>query len=165
MSDGTPLEDIENDNIANQADAARMKEILQDIDSPSNQSQTPPMGSLPNMAQVGPMRQIPVQMAPPMMYNPNPPTLQKPQYIPVDEEERPRKRNMWFTVLERIQDPIVVGLFICLLSLPALHTQLAKYASWGYSVGGQLSWLGLGALSLVGAVLFALYQYIKDLML
>jgi len=164
MSDGTSLEDLETGNVANQADAARMQEILKDIDAPAVAQQQqqppmmPPMGSMPGMPQAGPMHM------PPPMYNPNPPTI---QYVPVDEEEAPRpkkKGNIWSTILGYIQDPIVVFALIFALSFPALHTQIAKYASWAYGVGGQLSWLGLAAISLLGALLFGLYKAASDLL-
>lgn len=167
MSDGTSLEDLERGQIENTADAARMREILQDIDAPSASSA--PHGSIPSLPQgAGPMR-----MAPPMpptlhmpsMYNPNIP----PQYVPIadeDDEKRPSKRkgNIWSTILDRIQDPIVIFLLIFALSFPALHTQVAKYASWAYGVGGQLSWLGLAVISFLGAIIFALYRGVRDLL-
>lgn len=158
MSDGTSLEDLETGNVSEQADAARMAEILNDINAPSTQPMMPPMGSMPGMPQAGPMRQMP-PMAP--MYNPNPPTV---QYVPIDEEvPKKKKGNIWSSVLEHIQDPLIVAVLIFALSFPALHTQFAKYASWAYGVGGQLSWLGLVAISFLGAVVFGLYRAARDL--
>lgn len=157
MADGTPLESLENGDIPNAADAARMQEIMSDINAPS-----PPMGSLPAMQQsTGPMRMPPQQ---PPMYNPNVQAQQQPQYVAVEEEEvKPKKMNIWSSILERIRDPLFVVLLVFVLSLPVLHTQLAKYASWAFAVGGQLSWLGLGALSLLAGVLFASYRGVMDL--
>jgi hypothetical protein len=160
MADGTPLESLENGDIQNAADSARMQEIMRDIDTPSGGSA--PMGTLPAMQQSsGPMR-----MPQPPMYNPN---MQhqmqmQPQYVPVDDEEaKPKKKNIWSSILDRIRDPLIVVLLVFVLSLPALHTQLAKYASWAFAVGGQLSWLGLGSLSLLAGILFATYRGVSDL--
>ena len=163
MSEGTPLEAIEQGDIQNEADAARMQEILRDIDQPSGGSA--PMGTLPSMQQSsGPMR-MPMQ-AP--MYNPQMmmPQQQKQAYVPVQDEEdvKPKKKNIWSSILERLRDPLFVIVLMFVLSLPALHTQLAKYASWAFAVGGQLSWLGLGSLSLTAGLLFGLYRVIIDLL-
>jgi len=164
MSDGTSLEDLERGDVPNQADAARMQDILKDIDAPN--AAASPMGGMPSMPQSpGPMRM------PPPMYDAR--AFQHPQrqqYVPVDEEEevavkqRPRKGNIWSSILDRLKDPLIVGLLILVLSFPALHTQLAKYASWAYAVGGQLNYIGLGAISLLGALIFGIYKTISDLL-
>ena len=165
MSDGTSLEDLERGDVSNQADAARMQDILKDIDAPSAASG--PMGGMPSMAQSpGPMR---MQQMPPM-YDPR--SFQQPpqqrHYVPVDEEDvkpRARKSNIWSSLLDRIKDPLVVGLLVLILLFPALHTQLAKYASWAYAVGGQLKYIGLGAISLLAALVFGIYKVVSDLLL
>jgi hypothetical protein len=166
MSDGTSLEDLERGDVSNQADAARMQDILKDIDAPSAASG--PMGGMPSMQQSpGPMR---MQQMPPM-YDPRAfqQQQQQRQYVPVDEEEevkpRARKSNIWSSILERLRDPLVVGLLVLILVFPALHTQLAKYASWAYAVGGQLNYIGLGAISLLAALVFGIYKVVSDLLL
>ena len=73
-------------------------------------------------------------------------------------EKRNKKRNIWGQILDRIQDPIIVSVLIFVLSLPALHTMSGKYASWAFAVGGQLSWLGLFALSVLGGIIFGMYK-------
>jgi len=159
MADGTPLESLENGDVQNTADAARMQEIMRDIDTPSGGAA--PMGTLPAMQQSsGPMR--PMMQQPPM-YNPNV-QMQQQQYVPVEEEEtKPKKKNIWSSILDRMKDPLIVALLVFLLSLPVLHTQLAKYASWAFAVGGQLSWLGLGSVSLLAGLLFGVYRGVSDL--
>jgi hypothetical protein len=158
MADGTPLESLENGDVQNAADAARMQEIMRDIDTPSGGAA--PMGTLPAMQQSsGPMR--PMMQQPPM-YNPN--VQMQQQYVAVEEEEtKPKKKNIWSSILDRMKDPLIVALLVFLLSLPVLHTQLAKYASWAFAVGGQLSWLGLGSVSLLAGLLFGIYRGVSDL--
>jgi len=161
MADGTPLESLENGDVQNTADAARMQEIMRDIDTPSGGAA--PMGTLPAMQQSpGPMRPM-MQQQP--MYNPNVQMQQQQQYVAVEEEEesKPKKKNIWSSILDRMKDPIVVALLVFVLSLPVLHTQLAKYASWAFAVGGQLSWLGLGSVSLLAGLLFGVYRGVSDL--
>ena len=166
MSDGTSLEDLERGDVSNQADAARMQDILKDIDAPSAASG--PMGGMPSM----PQSPGPMWMQQPPMYDPRAfqqQPQQRQQYVPVDEEEevkpRARKSNIWSSILDRLRDPLVVGLLVLILIFPALHTQLAKYASWAYAVGGQLNYIGLGAISLLAALIFGIYKAVSDLLL
>jgi hypothetical protein len=166
MSDGTSLEDLERGDVSNQADAARMQDILKDIDAPSAASG--PMGGMPSMPQSpGPMRMQQPPMYDPRAFQQQP--QQRQQYVPVDEEEevkpRARKSNIWSSILDRLRDPLVVGLLVLILIFPALHTQLAKYASWAYAVGGQLNYIGLGAISLLAALIFGIYKAVSDLLL
>ncbi len=63
-----------------------------------------------------------------------------------------------------MRDPIVVGLLVCLFSLPALHTWLAKHLSWAYKVGGSLSWIGFLLQFALVAGLFATYRQIAMVM-
>jgi hypothetical protein len=160
MADGTPLESLETGEVQNTADAARMQEIMNDINQPSGAQS--PMGALPSMQQSpGPMR--PMLQQPPM-YNPTMQFQQQQQYVPVEEEDaRPTKKNVWSSIFDRLRDPLVVAILMFVLSLPVLHTQLAKVIPWAFAVGGQLSWLGLGTLSLFAGVSFGAYRGIYDL--
>ena len=65
---------------------------------------------------------------------------------------------MWSNLLDNLFDPLVVAILVFTLSLPVLQTFLSKYATWAFSLGGQLSWLGLIAKSVLAGVLFALYK-------
>lgn len=82
----------------------------------------------------------------------------------VDDEPAPRKRSSSIGILDRVSDPIMVAILIFVLSLPVLHTYGARYASWAFAIGGQLSWLGLIALSLVGGALFGIYRASRDIL-
>ncbi len=82
----------------------------------------------------------------------------------MDEEYRPRRKNMWGSITEKLRDPLIVSIIVFVLSLPVLHTMLAKYVGWAFAVGGQLSWLGLIALSLLAGVIFGLTQGLTKLM-
>lgn len=149
MSDGTPLEALEaGADIPNTADAEKMAEIMREM----NTVQSPE----PNHMMAGPpMRQT------------GPPRMKvSPNYEEVDEQEyRPtqRKGNVWRSVTSKIRDPIFVALLVFVLSLPILHTHLAKYAGWAFAVGGQLSWIGLAAISLLAGLLFAGFQGVAHL--
>ena len=84
---------------------------------------------------------------------------QQPSFVPYDDEPtNAPKKNVWSNILDRLVDPLIVAVLIFTLSLPVLQTFLSKYATWAFSLGGQLSWLGLIAKSVLGAVLFALYK-------
>jgi hypothetical protein len=148
MSEGTPLEALETGaDIPNTADAEKMAEIMREM----NATQSPE-----------PMPQRMVQ-APPMRGG-GPPRMQN--YEEVEEETyRPaqRKGNVWRSLTGKLRDPLFVSLLVFVLSLPILHTHLAKYASWAFAVGGQLSWIGLTALSLLAGVLFAGFQGVAHL--
>jgi hypothetical protein len=150
MSDGTPLEALETGaDIPNTADAEKMAEIMREM----NATQSPePMSQ--RMVAAPPVRAGPPRMQ--VSHN----------YEEVEEESyRPaqRKGNVWRTVTGKIRDPLFVALLVFVLSLPILHTHLAKYASWAFAVGGQLSWIGLAALSLLAGVLFAGFQGVAHL--
>ena len=150
MADGTSLESLETGDIQNTADAARMAEIMRDINASGPGGGLPDTPQSMNMPRVaaGPMRASgnSVAQAPP------------PQYTPVEDEYRPRRKNIWGSITERLRDPLIVSLLIFILSLPILHTQIAKVAPWAYAVGGQLSWIGLFAVSLLGGALFGVSQ-------
>ena len=157
MSDGTPLDALESGDVANAADASRVQAILQDMNASGADT-----GSAPPMISQG------QQMMPPMM----PHMSQMPQmprqqqhYVPIEDDRKPTKKNVWSTTLERIRDPLFVSLLVFVLSLPVLHIFLGKYASWAFAVGGQLSWLGLIALSLLAGLLFGTYKTASDLLL
>jgi hypothetical protein len=163
MSEGTPIDALESGEIANEADSHTMAQILSDINASGAEVQSsthaPPMQPTQPM---GPM----MPQGPPM-YNPMMGggsmhhMMQPPQnYIPVHEDDyRPKKKtNGWSSALEFVRDPIFVALLVFVVSLPVLHTTYAKYASWAFAVGGQLSWLGLISLSVMAGVLFGLYK-------
>lgn len=161
MSDGTPLEDLESGSVSHAADAGRMNEILRDMNASgaevASTQQAPPTQPMPPMP---PMQQMPSmqQMNHPMMYQqmmPAPPTN---SYIAVEDAPRPKKRNAYSSALGSLRDPLFVTILMFVLSLPVLHTFVGKYATWAFAVGGQLSWLGLGALSVLAGVLFGLIQ-------
>ena len=85
---------------------------------------------------------------------------QQPNFVPYDDEPSnvaPRK-NAWSNLLDHLVDPILIAVIVFTLSLPALQTFLSKYATWAFSLGGQLSWLGLIAKSILAGLLFALYK-------
>jgi hypothetical protein len=159
MSDGTPIDSLESGDVANAADASRVQAILQDMNASGAEvggSQVPPMPQ----GQMMPQGQ---QMMPPMMPPMMMPQMARPsQYIPLDEDRKPTRKNVWSSALERIRDPIVVALLVFVLSLPVLHIFLGKYATWAFAVGGQLSWLGLIALSLLSGLLFGVYKGVAD---
>jgi hypothetical protein len=156
MSEGTPIDAIESGEVADTADSQHMQAILADMnasgaDIANGPGMAPPQGQQP-MMQMRPQHQT--------MYNPNPP-MQQRQYV---DEPAPRKRNSGVSLLDRVRDPIVVAILIFVLSLPVLHTYGARYASWAFAIGGQLSWLGLIALSLVGGALFGIYRASRDIL-
>jgi hypothetical protein len=144
-AEGTSLADLEAGNgVADAADAERMAAIMREVNASGGATDAPEIAAAPHIP------------APPMRPSaPAPPTYQQ-HYVEVPEQEyKPRRRNAWATVTEKIRDPIIVSLLVFALSLPIVHTHVAKYASWAFAVGGQLSWLGLIALSLLAGVLFA----------
>jgi hypothetical protein len=159
MSDGTPLDALESGDVANAADASRVQAILQDMNASGADtgSAAPPMVSQ-GQQMMPPMAQGMPPMMPPM-------GRQQQHYVPIEDERKPMKKNVWSTTLERIRDPLFVSLLVFALSLPVLHTFLGKYASWAFAVGGQLSWLGLIALSLLAGLLFGTYKTASDLLL
>jgi hypothetical protein len=146
-AEGTSLADLEAGNgVQDAADAERMAAIMREVNASGG-------GDVGAAAEIAAAPSIP---APPMRPSaPAPPAYQQ-HYVEVPEREyKPRRRNAWATVTEKIRDPIIVSLLVFALSLPIVHTHVAKYASWAFAVGGQLSWLGLIALSLLAGVLFA----------
>lgn len=156
MSDeGTTLEELETGAIRNPADSEKIAAIMHDINA---------SGGGPSAASASPT----MHYAPPPMYAAAPPPPQRPAVRYIEEEEeapvRPRrKRNMWSTISESVRDPLIVSVIVFVLSLPILHTQLAKHAGWAYAVGGQLSWIGLFMVSVIGGVLFGITKAIGAL--
>jgi hypothetical protein len=173
---GTPIDALESGNVPNAADASRMAEILRDMnasgaDVAAGGAPAPPPQMMPQMQQQM-MPQMQMQMPMPMnamapigSMNGQVPMMvqqqQQPNFVPYDDEPSNAtapKKNVWSNILDRLVDPLIVAVLIFTLSLPVLQTFLSKYATWAFSLGGQLSWLGLIAKSLFGAVLFALYK-------
>lgn len=164
---GTSLEALESGDVANTADASRMANILRDMNASgadviSPQAPAPQQMGLP-MQPMPPMQAMPSQMN--SMSNPLPPMMNRqPHYVPIDEEPSnyaPVRKNIWSRILEQLMDPLFVGIIVLVLSLPALHTFVGKYASWAYLLGGQLSWAGLAIKSLLAALLFGLYRVVS----
>ena len=159
-SDGTPLESLETGDVANAADASRMQAILRDMNASGadTRSEMPPSQPQPSMQPMQAMQSR--QPMPPMM--PMQPQMmnQNPHYVPVEEEvkEVPKKKNVWSMILEQMRDPLLVSILFFVFALPVFHTHLGKYASWAFAVGGQLSWLGLIALSALTGLVFALLR-------
>lgn len=181
---GTPIDALESGNVTNAADASRMAEILRDMnasgaDVAAGGASAPPQmmpqmqqQMMPQMQQqMMPQMQMPMPMnamAPMGSMNGQMPMMvqqqqqqQAPQFVPYDDEPSNAtgpKKNVWSNILDGLVDPLVVAVLIFTLSLPVLQTFLSKYATWAFSLGGQLSWLGLIAKSILGAVLFAFYK-------
>jgi len=165
---GTPIDALESGNVTNAADASRMAEILRDMNASGAD-----VAAGQQIAQQPQMQMPPPQMMPQMMQQPMPmggmngqmPMMvqqqqQQPNFVPYDDEPSnmaPRK-NAWSNLLDRLVDPILIAVIVFTLSLPALQTFLSKYATWAFSLGGQLSWLGLIAKSILAGLLFALYK-------
>ena len=148
MADGTPIDVLESGgDIDHAADAERMAELMRDVNAVSGD--LPPTPQTMNMAPVSapPMRQM--GRAPP-----------PPAYTPIEEDYRPpsRRKNIWGSISEKLRGPLMVSVIVFVLSLPVLHTMLAKYAGWAFAVGGQLSWLGLIVLSLLAGTAFGIGQ-------
>lgn len=181
-SDGTPLEAIESGEIANAADSSRMQAILRDMGAPGQDVPRQPEQIDPNARQYAgeaqqQQQQRPPQMTPQMIQQmqmmkqqqmqqqmQQQQMLQQRQYAEGEqgeeqaEQKGEMKKNIWSSVLEQIRDPLFTALIFFLLSLPVLHTFLAKNVEWAFAVGGQLSWAGLFALSLVSGILMALLR-------
>jgi hypothetical protein len=159
MSEGTPLDALESGNqIDNAADAERMAQLMRDVNaSGGGLPDTPQTMNMP-MVSAPPMRTASsvASVAAPLPQSP-------PQYTPMEEEYRPRRKNFWGNLTDRIRDPIMVSVIVFVLSLPVLHTLLAKYVGWAFAVGGQLSWLGLIAMSLFAGVVFGSGQLLLHL--
>jgi hypothetical protein len=156
MSEGTPIDAIESGDVSDAADSQHMQAILADMNASGAD-----IANGPGISQ-GQQPMPPLRPQQPLMYNPNPPMQMQQQRQYVDEPA-PRKRNT-SSILDRISDPIMVAVLIFVLSLPVLHTYGARYASWAFAIGGQLSWLGLIVLSLVGGALFGIYRASRDIL-
>ena len=172
-SEGTPIDALESGNVPNSADAARMAQIMQDINASGGEIAGAPQNEL--MPQQPQMRQAPPQMLPPHsgipmagmtgqmpgMVQQQVQQQQNSQFVPYDDEPvsgtHPRK-NAWGTFMERLTDPLVVAVLIFVLSLPALQTFGSKYVPWAFAIGGQLSWLGLIAKAVFGGLLFWVFK-------
>jgi hypothetical protein len=175
MSDsqgGTSIEDIEMGAVKHEADSDRMKEILADMNvmeepvhhAPSapqtREYQQPPHYIREQQPQY---RELPPPMDPRMSLDEyyEYEEQQKPRYRPVRKQEpvaSSRRKNGWESAIELIKDPLIVGILVLLLSLPALHTFVGKHATWAYGIGGELSWPGLIVLSVFAAVVFGTYR-------
>ena len=171
MSDGTPIDALETGEISSEADEQKMAAILSEMNSmgADGVAQQPQGQQYNPMAQMPPMQ--PMQPMPPMMMQQAPPMYQQQQYqkhyVPVDEEPEQvkgkKKRNVWSSIMDRILDPIIVAFIVFVVSLPVLHTFIGKYASWAFAVGGQLSWFGLIALSIIAGIMFGAYRAVSEL--
>jgi len=180
---GTPIDALESGNVTNAADASRMAEILRDMnasgaDVAAGGAAAPPPQMMPQMQpqmqQMQQMQQMPMQMPMPMnamgpvggMNGQIPMMVQQqqqpPQFVPYEDDSTSvaPKKDVWSNILDRLFDPIIVAVLVFTLSLPVLQTFLSKYATWAFSLGGQLSWLGLIAKSILAGVLFALYKVV-----
>jgi hypothetical protein len=172
-SEGTPIDALESGNVPNSADAARMAQIMQDINASGGEI-AGAGGPVQNELMPQQPRQAPSQMLPPHsgipmdgMTGQMPAMVQQAprtnsQFVPYDDEHAhggsgPRK-NAWGTFMERLTDPLVVAVLIFVLSLPALQTFGSKYAPWAFAIGGQLSWLGLISKAVFGGLLFWLFK-------
>jgi len=176
---GTPIEALETGNVTNAADASRMAQILQDMNASGAEvaanpviSSAPPPPPQQMMPQQMPQFQMPPQAAnsmtgqiPMMVQQQQQQQQQIPSnFVPYEDESAvgayngAPKKNMWSNILDRLVDPLLVAVLIFTLSLPVLQTFLSKHATWAFSLGGQLSWLGLIAKSIFGGLLFALIK-------
>ena len=174
-SEGTPLDALETGEFSNSADAGRMAAILADMNASGADVGA---GSAPPVQQM--MPPMPMQSArslpPPIDARQLGAVSQQSQsqsqshYVQVDEdreivsESKPRKRNLWSSLVDRIRDPLFVAMLVFILSLPVLHTAMSKVAPWAFAVGGQLSYIGLIASSLLAGGLFGMYKASHDLL-
>jgi hypothetical protein len=164
MSEGTSLEALESGDISAAADEAKMAEIMREINAPDGGGMGGGGGG--GMPLGGSMQPRMPMMMPPMQQ-----MRAAPQnYVDMDDEEPPRRRNgskkknIWSSIVEKLRDPLLVTVLVFVVSLPVLHTMVAKYAGWAFAVGGQFSWLGLIALSIVSGALFGLLQGAANLL-
>ncbi len=167
-AEGTPIDLIEQGDLKYEADEDRMNAIMKDINYVEEQAPSqmqPPQRMMQPPSQ--PMQYVPeVPMHQPM-YRPvyqGPPPSEYEEEQPVMKRRASVRKNTWSTMFDVVRDPIVVAILIFVLSLPVLHTQLGKYATWFYKVGGQLSWIGLLVVSLFGGIMFASYQSIMNIL-
>jgi hypothetical protein len=159
MSEGTPIDALESGDVKDAADSRAMQEIMRDMNLGNEQAASAPPTLQMNVS-------TPMPMPAHVMNTYTPPQQHQNYYVPVHDETPARapKKNVWSTAVSMIRDPLVVGLLFFVLSLPVLHTFLAKYAGWAFAVGGQLSWLGLGAFSAITALIFGLYQGLTSML-
>ena len=155
MDMGTPLDRLESGSIPNKADDALMKQILAEMNDAGAavQSSAPPPSEPVYMDRMPPM-----QMQQPM---------QQPMPRSVSFEEEPiskryvgPRKNFASARLDWLRDPLFIGLFVFLISLPALHTYGATAVPIFYSVGGSLSWVGLTVKALLVAGAFIAFRTI-----
>ena len=189
MAEGTPIASLETGNVADKADNALMSQILADIGNAGGTVKTadevqhvqqmptmvaPPMGGIPTYSpHEGMSNQLPAMMhMPPGYMYPTMPMAGRhndPDYDDQDEmEEQPKqkhkvKKNFASSLLDFIREPFFVGIIIVILSIPVLHTHVARYVPMLYSAGGMLSWFGLCALGLTGALLFIILRFISNI--
>lgn len=167
-SEGTPIDALESGNVPNSADAARMAQIMQDINASGGDIAGAPQNELmPQQARQAPPQMLPPHSGIPMadMTGQMPAMVpqaprQNSQFVPYDEPVSGGglRKNVWGTFLERLTDPLIVAVLIFVLSLPALQTLGSKYAPWAFAIGGQLSWLGLITKAVFGGLLFWLFK-------
>jgi len=173
---GTPIDALETGQVQTSADAARMAEILRDMNASGADVGGGSVGGSHNEYTQPPPSQLPPHTGVPMggMNGPLPPMIQQhvqqhvqqqkphPNFVPYEETVGPR-RNVWGTFLERLMDPLVVAVLVFVLSLPALQTLSSKWVPWAFAIGGELSWLGLFCKALVAGGLFAFYKSVSSL--
>jgi hypothetical protein len=124
-------------------------------------------------------QQMPPQMQMPMAMPMNTMTGQLPMMVQQQQQQQASsnfvpyddappsglpKKNIWSNILDNIIDPLLVAVLVFTLSLPALQTFLSKHAPWAFSLGGQLSWIGLAAKSALAGVLFTLFKMAATLL-
>lgn len=186
MADGTPISSLETGNIADKADNALMNQILAEIGNAGGSVKTteevqaptmvaPPMGGIPTYTphqgiQIPPPAMM--HLPPGYMYPTMPIGRHNPEYEEDieenNEENHPKqkhkvKKNFASSLLDFIREPFFVGIIFVLLSLPVLHTHIAKYVPTLYSAGGMLSWFGLSVIGLVGSILFIFLRFFSNL--
>lgn len=119
--------------------------------------------------------QQPMQHYEPFMMQQQPPMpsfmAPQQQYEPVEQQQQPQqpqllqaplKKNTWSQIFDHLLEPLFVAFLVVILSLPAVHTWLAKYLKWAYHVGGALSWTGIVLQAAVAGLLFAGFQYVME---
>ncbi len=162
MSEGTPIDAIENGDVTDAADTQHMQAILAEMNASGADIANGP--GVPQGRQAMP----PMRPQHPPMYNAMPPPLQHEQQHPRQYvDEAPRKGSgggVLSTIAGRIVDPIVVAVILFILSLPVLHTYASRHVTWAFAIGGQLSWVGLIMLSCVGGAMFGIYRTGRDIL-
>lgn len=167
-SEGTPLDALESGEISNSADEGRMAAILRDMNASGAD-----VGAAGAQQALPPMPVHAVRSLPPPIDARQMGAVQSQQqqshYVQVEEEapveeSKPRRKNLWSSIADRIRDPFFVAMLVFILSLPVLHTAMAKAVPWAFAVGGQLSYIGLIAISCLAGVLFGLYKASHDVL-